>query len=349
MGTCNVSMLYLMGRLYLHIVYSLVGVHSFNVLHGKPLSSIPSPLSLSFSLSSSSLSASSSLSTPIYVYDSVVSEPQKLFSTIPPEQNHNLYTRSNPPSNPLESTLNRILQNLNDTSPYVEYWHRQNWRSLDVHSDVDEAHAKSLPAIDPLLNPNYSADDPYKYPSHGHVLYLDISGPQLGDGEGGHTVVFSDSHVYAIPPKQGRLLRFDGRYRHGVPRPPLAYFDESVGGSNHLLWTRKARDEERRGVVLFNSWRERPEGDWEDIDEDVHSEAEVGFCSERDKWEEIRVFESGGERLEMKVPLLGDARRRGRMERSWRFEVLGGRHLIDSFRSNMHEVVKGYKYHEISS
>jgi len=54
---------------------------------------------------------------------------------------------------------------------------------------------------------------------------------------------------------------------HAVPRPTLAYIDPALGGSNHVLWTRKRKKADglcpegtvfRRSVLLFNTWVEPP-------------------------------------------------------------------------------------------
>jgi hypothetical protein len=61
--------------------------------------------------------------------------------------------------------------------------------------------------------------------------------------------------IHAVP---GRLLRFRGSVTHAVPRPALAYFDPEVGGSNTEIFTPVRRGlvpvEERRSVLLFNTW-----------------------------------------------------------------------------------------------
>ena len=124
--------------------------------------------------------------------------------------------------------------------------------------------------------------------------------------------------MYTCPPTPGRLLRFKGDVSHSVPRPTLAYYDEVVGGSNHVIYMRRRDDEEFREVVLFNTWSYEVEGD-------KGGEMEGGeeYVNDVEKWKERGVERSDGELLRLKVPLLGDVKRRGRVERFVELKVKG--------------------------
>eukprot|EP00966_Prymnesium_polylepis_P282587 6529536-Prymnesium_polylepis.1 len=56
-----------------------------------------------------------------------------------------------------------MLDQLGDTSRYVEYWWRGEWKGLDVHRDVDEALCRTQ---------RQGAAGVHRCPSFGHVLYL---------------------------------------------------------------------------------------------------------------------------------------------------------------------------------
>ena len=153
-------------------------------------------------------------------------------------------------NNNIESLIHSTLIQLNDTSSYVEYWWRDEWINLDAHADVDELLARQGGEL--------------RYPNHGHVLYL-----QIGSDVQGPTVLLLNNYsvLITVPAVSNRLLRFKGDVIHAVPRPPLAYIDSELGGTNHELWTRIRRidcevsDETtiyRRSVLLFNTWDTPP-------------------------------------------------------------------------------------------
>ena len=158
----------------------------------------------------------------------------------------NTYTNNNS----IESLIHSTLIQLNDTSSYVEYWWRDEWINLDAHADVDELLARQGGEL--------------RYPTHGHVLYL-----QIGSDVQGPTVLLLNNYsvLITVPAVSNRLLRFKGDVIHAVPRPPLAYIDSELGGTNHELWTRIRRQEGevsdettiyRRSVLLFNTWDTPP-------------------------------------------------------------------------------------------
>ena len=114
----------------------------------------------------------------------------------------------------IEFVIDSILTALQDDSQYVEYWWRGHWSNHVLHRDVDE-----------LLSMKY---DTQRFPRNAHVLYLNFE-EMLANESGGHTVVLEDSgnpkrNLFIVPPLPGRLLRFEGRLLHGVPRPALEYF-----------------------------------------------------------------------------------------------------------------------------
>mmetsp|Transcript_24550 Transcript_24550/g.28423 ORF Transcript_24550/g.28423 Transcript_24550/m.28423 type:complete len:159 (+) Transcript_24550:255-731(+) len=92
---------------------------------------------------------------------------------------------------------NNNNNNNNNRRQYVEYWTRQEWRHIEAHADVDEHRAKEhdsriLPSTT-VPNTNNEDDDQhhasasasYRYPTKGHVLYL-----QVGTKVRGPTCVF---------------------------------------------------------------------------------------------------------------------------------------------------------------
>mmetsp|Transcript_8685 Transcript_8685/g.17428 ORF Transcript_8685/g.17428 Transcript_8685/m.17428 type:complete len:307 (-) Transcript_8685:6-926(-) len=250
-------------------------------------------------------------------------------------QSHRLYDRGSGPKSDLEATMEEILNALEDEAPFVEYWSRAAWQNLDAHRDVDEAHAKTLPPVPEWGEAMCSKDD-FRFPVNGHVLYLDVEGEEVGLGKGG-TCVFGEgwSDVTVVTPREGRLLRFPGDAMHSVPRGPLSYFDEEHGGTNHLIYTRKRNDKERRGVVLFNTWQERPTGDWDGNDNGNVSEEKGrrSFASAFGEWERVDVIDGAddGAELRMKVALLGDRRRREGVIGRYRELVAKGSEVINLF------------------
>ena len=201
---------------------------------------------------------------------------------IPPQPNQSprLFRRGFPNST-LEHSLDALLSELGDESPFVEWWARDEWINLDAHRDIDELLARQ--------------GGPHRTPNHGHVLYLAVGaavaeqgGPTVlwphakvgsdnaggggvgggGDNGGGDTragvAAFSDAlkaattAMIVVPARPSRLLRFSGDIMHSVPRPPLSYIDLDEGGTGGRIHTRVSRmpgDEEstlfRRSVVLF--------------------------------------------------------------------------------------------------
>jgi len=170
----------------------------------------------------------------------------------------------------LELTIHNILSELGDEptrsdndQQYVEYWTRQEWRHIEAHADVDENLAKEQ-------DREKSEDEPFRYPRHGHVLYL-----KIGSEVKGPTCVFPDHSsggdlykefqppsdtmsagvdLISVPAKDGRLLRFHGSALHAVPRPTDIWFLPFVRGAPEYL----PEEQWGRSVVLFNTWYGEP-------------------------------------------------------------------------------------------
>ncbi len=206
---------------------------------------------------------------------------------------------------------------IGDPSPIVEYWFRDEWLNLELHRDCDEF----------LLKENGTL----RYPENGNILYLH-SGSQVC----GPTLIFDDksslpplqtklTDVTIVPAKSNRLVTFNGKLAHSVVRPPLAYYDESEGGSNLEQFIRKGRTasiDQKRSVVLFNTWNEPPLA----IDRcPVKDNDTTNIVNEKSEWRQVAMQEtaSSTKYINFIVPLLGTKLRRGGVETSLRF-------LIDS-------------------
>ena len=156
----------------------------------------------------------------------------------------------------------------NKTTQYVEYWTRQEWRHIEAHSDIDENLAKEQDK-DKITNNNGSISiPPFRYPTKGHVLYLqvgtEVKGPtcvfpniSIGGDLINHEVETKHVDLITVPAVQGRLLRFDGDFLHSVPRPFDIWFLPFVKGAPEFTpvetWG--------RSVILFNTWDENPPKD----------------------------------------------------------------------------------------
>ena len=246
---------------------------------------------------------------------------------------HTVFVRESPPRTSIESVIHSILLSINDSSPMVEYWWREEWMNLEMHRDVDEKLAMD--------------QGPIRFPEHAHVLYLSVGVEVFGptvvfhDGRGSSRGAFDE--VTIVPALTGRLLRFNGDMMHAVPRPALAYFDPSVGGTNTELWTRRRplddNDPElsvfRRSVLLFNTWMDSPPHDISlqppSRSLDAHSKwrednmNSVEKCQPKIYWSEVKAAstanknaldkDGGKSSVRLKIGLLGDIRRRERTDR----------------------------------
>ena len=148
----------------------------------------------------------------------------------------------------LEKVLNDVLTQLGDTNEGVEYWCRQDYLDLEVHSDIDELALELEEEEGRIL----------RYPEHGHVLYLQIDIENSDDAynscptcifptrRGGWKSSLSTTRdsddsdddddddddsgnnnndnnasipIVTIPAVQGRVVRFKGDLMHAVPKP----------------------------------------------------------------------------------------------------------------------------------
>ena len=298
--------------------------------------------------------SSSSNPTTIQVYDGVLSEAAASTlheSAMAVGLGHRAFARpltANGVYNPIELALDEILSemdgdNTDDDISYVEYWSRQEWRSIEAHADVDEFRAKEedssseAPAIAAL------GPDGYRYPKFGHVLYLQVgrevrgptcvwpdrrSGGELlkkaNDG-GDETCIEASSQddkleLVIVPAKGGRLLRFPGSALHAVPRPHNLWFLPFVMGSAIY----EPEEEWGRSVLLFNVWQnEAPAGvslntgeghRGDDIDScKSGSDTDVVKCNTKSNWKENEIRNVGQDTDETKAAkiwLLGNERRR---------------------------------------
>ena len=153
-------------------------------------------------------------------------------------------------NNIIERTLDAILTEIDksdgttgDGPQYVEYWTRQEWRHIEAHADVDENLSKQMDQgtlaedendLQAKYAKTYRKRYGHRYPSYGHVLYL-----QVGTDVRGPTCIFprrssgldlkkdkgecseddndrKEVEVQIVPAVAGRLLRFGGRDLHTV-------------------------------------------------------------------------------------------------------------------------------------
>ena len=191
---------------------------------------------------------------------------------------------------PLELAIDSALTKLNDTSRVVEYWSREEYLNIDAHADIDEGALEDEGQI--------------RCPKAGHVLYL-----QVDEGVRGPTFVFDKmegwnreeseqniegaTEMVTVPCVPGRILRFDGRAMHAVPRPYDRYllsdkeerilraeeedefydddyeeddiFDDDDSGGDYDQYL-EGDDDELRSVLLFNTWSDGPPPRFVDAD-----------------------------------------------------------------------------------
>jgi hypothetical protein len=225
--------------------------------------------------------------TTVQVWDDVISEEIQTSLHDAACQiglGHRVFSRRHiGPTNNIEVVIDRLLSEMHDNSNYVEYWTRQEWRSIEAHADVDECLAKRQQQQQQQQettqpDPNSS----FRYPQHGHVLYLRVGrkvrGPTCvfpgrrsgGDllrnmsfGENGGTGGIEESpsspsdsavELLTVPAVPGRLLRFQGDYLHAVPRPTDLWLLKFVQGAPQF----EPESEWGRSVVLFNTWNDEP-------------------------------------------------------------------------------------------
>ena len=269
--------------------------------------------------------------------------------------------------NIIERTLDSILTEIEDNAEddgsaqkkhYVEYWTRQEWRHIEAHADVDENLSKRVDqnkmSDDVDLQSKYSATYQetrgYRYPTNGHVLYLQVGSEVKGPtcvfprrSSGGDLLKSKDEgtsneqcaedvesttdevQLITVPAVAGRLLRFDGRDLHAVPRPHDLWMLPFVKGGAEY----EPEEVWGRSVVLFNVWpgSEDPPLDVP-LDEIRESDSESTskprtkstFCNQFSGWNKVEISaktvpSSPSESVpqinkSVKVWLLGNERRR---------------------------------------
>lgn len=189
----------------------------------------------------------------------------------------------------LEQAVCSLLDELGDSSRFIEYWWREEWMSLEAHRDIDEELCRTVSTAD--------ESGLQRCPLRGHVLYVDledgVSGtccwvedgdrPEHSAGAGGGGTALAGvadapddlsatrggaprslRGLIVVPAVRGRLLRFSGDMLHGVCRPALALLD-GAGAVNRQISparppgpTAPSPTPMRRCVLLFNTWTEPP-------------------------------------------------------------------------------------------
>ena len=169
---------------------------------------------------------------------------------------------------PLELAIDSTLAALNDTSRVVEYWSREEYLNIDAHADVDEGALEDEGEI--------------RCPTFGHVLYLQadksVRGPTFvfdkmegwERGERHDNGRASNTEMVTVPCVPGRVLRFDGRAMHAVPKPFDRYLlsdkEEKVLREEEAELYGDEDDDELRSVLLFNTWSDGPPPRFVDAD-----------------------------------------------------------------------------------
>lgn len=188
------------------------------------------------------------------------------------ERSESSVMNQNDPKSPLEHVLVHLLQQLGDSSPFVEYWSRDEYMNIDAHCDVDEGQLETEGTL--------------RYPDYSHVLYLEVAirrGPTcVLDSRGGYNQasLLTNTNVMTVPAVQGRLLRFPGNALHAVPKPPhrwlLTAEEERAVQKEDEMYQIDDEDEDfdedeedweeeedcvERSVLLFNTWSAAPPRD----------------------------------------------------------------------------------------
>lgn len=253
------------------------------------------------------------------------------------------------PTNHIEKTIDDILTELGDTSAFVEYWTRQEWRSIEAHADVDEYLAKR--------QQKQNQNPEFRYPDHGHVLYLKVGekvrGPTCvfpGRRSGGDLLrniepsssalasMSSSSRVelVTVPAVPGRLLRFQGDCLHAVPRPTDLWLLTFVQGAPQF----EPESEWGRSVILFNTWSDKPPADVpiscqistkddEVVDDSIQTLSSTS-CRDKSSWGDESIDDGPlpsldgddeEEGISAKIWLLGDLKRRDHAMKTLKLEA----------------------------
>lgn len=284
---------------------------------------------------------------------------------------HTVYNRMEPPRTEVEKAIEACLNAVEDKSRYVDYWWRDEWINIDFHRDVDEGLAREKRII---RCPNHAH---VLYLQVGHLVQgptvilmeseseietmnqaisiqttssikpspngtcmtqSDSSKQQTSTSSISslHPKIVSDMAIVAA--KSGRLLRFRGDLAHGVPRPPLAYFDPAEGGSNLEIWSERQRvvpmdSPFRRSVLLFNTFddpiplevsQHPPEGSINSLqhgDKEEEMERNDIIANIENRKELISKQKQEQRLIRVKLNLLGDKVRRGGLETCMDFAI----------------------------
>ena len=222
---------------------------------------------------------------------------------------HSIFKRSSDRSilSPIEQTLDNLLTSLNDTSPIVEYWSRQEWRHIEAHADIDELLVRDQQKQQTPMN-----DLTFRFPKNGHVLYL-----QVGSSVQGPTCLFPKCHfgsdllgktddkndnnevsVITVPAVPSRLLRFQGDLLHAVPRPADLWFRKFVVGTGET----EPEEEWGRSVILFNTWRDEDDGPLNVLPESINEETSVTDRTKLEarsveEWQEMPIHQHMSDKI----------------------------------------------------
>ena len=211
---------------------------------------------------------------PIRVWDNVLS-PAQLSSVVAAGESRkhsftSVFDRNTSPAGRtiIESVLTALLDEMGDSTRFVEYWWRGEHKDMAVHRDVDEAICRSRKHAGTGMGVQ-------RCPETGHVLYLDIApglrGPTCvwdeeepseawaalavgADADARAGAPRSLRRLNVVPAAPGRLLRFRGDLLHAVPKPALGWLSDraapppSAPSSSNPL----------RQVLLFNLWSAPP-------------------------------------------------------------------------------------------
>lgn len=271
-------------------------------------------------------------------------------------------------------------------------------KQIDKVSSFDDDNNNNDNEMQYKYPSTYKTSHGHRYPIYGHVLYL-----QVGSNVRGPTCVFPERssggdllrsihhHVKSVkdndddednvvdaknfqltivesvivPAVAGRLLRFNGRDLHTVPRPTDVWMLPFVKGSPEY----EPEEVWGRSVILFNIWphphNEEPPLDvpldknefwgWELEDEttDLQEIQTLGaFCNPFDDWDDVPICSNSSSSIsstsvesesnQLKVWLLGNERRRDHPLRtvSLLAPVNGGRDVVRKALSEESRVTK---------
>ncbi|KAL3940531.1 MAG: hypothetical protein SGBAC_004959 [Bacillariaceae sp.] len=215
---------------------------------------------------------------------------------------------------PVEQFLNNLLLELYPNGSqaedyYVEYWTRSKWMLIMSHADMDEEHHEKL-----LLSGATGFGHTLRHPEIGHVLYLKVGrkvrGPTVvwNVTRGGEFADGQENEMIVVPAVEGRLTRFQGDKLHGVPRPGDVYWTVQQDGNQH-------GPDWMRSVLLFNLWPVSKGKPGIVISEPKEEANAISHsCKSIGDWkvaERTPLAASEETRTKFKMPLMGDAERRG--------------------------------------